>query len=119
MNVLLIRTDLSPTSIRIVGSGVVESILEKVFLCRRKIRRARISRIRDNDVLVEGLASRKDTAKKLQGQQIHTLSGRVGVLGKPFGTKGVLIAVFKEEVNEGEEVEYTYLTQPEEHKFGV
>jgi selenocysteine-specific elongation factor len=119
MNTIIMRTDLSPTSMRILGSGVVKSILEKVILCRRKTRRARISRIRDNDVLIEGLASRKKDAERLQGQHIHTRTDHVGVLGVPFGTKGVLTAVFKEEVNDGDEVLYTYLTQPEEHKFGV
>jgi selenocysteine-specific elongation factor len=119
MNAILMRTDLPPTSMRIIGSGVVESISDKIALCKRKIRRAKISRIREHDVLVEGLASRKDIAEQLNGQSIRTLSGHIGVLGTPFGTKGVLTAVFKEEVTVGEEVVYEYLTHPEEYRFGI
>ena len=119
MNVIMMRTDLSPTSMRIVGSGVVESVIEEVALCKKKIRKGRISRIRDNDVLVEGLASRKNIAEKLRGLQIHTLDGSIGILGIPFGTKGVLTAVFKGAVTEGDEVVYEYLTHPEVYKFGI
>jgi selenocysteine-specific elongation factor len=119
MNVIMMRTDMSPTSMRIVGSGVVETIFDEVMLYRKKTRKGNISRIRDNDVLVEGLASRKNLAEKLRGEQIQTLDGSIGLLGMPFGTKGVLTAVFKGEVNEGDEVIHEYLTRPEVYKFGI
>jgi selenocysteine-specific elongation factor len=119
MKVIMMRTDLSPTSMRIVGSGVVETILDEVILYRKTTRKGRISRIRDNDVLVEGLTSRKDLAEKLRGKQIQTLDGSIGLLGIPFGTKGVLTAVFKGKVNEGDTVVHEFLTRPEVYKFGV
>jgi selenocysteine-specific elongation factor len=119
MKVILMRTDLPPASMRILGFGEVEGLLDEVFLQRKKIRKARISRVRDSDVLVEGLASRKNVAEKFRGHQVRTHAGHVGVLGTPFGTKGVLTAVFKEAVKEGEEVVYEYLTQQEVYEFGI
>ncbi|MHA2069680.1 MAG: selenocysteine-specific translation elongation factor [Candidatus Thorarchaeota archaeon] len=57
MRVLLMRTDLPPTQMRIIGSGEVIEIPERLILKRSIRRKGNVSRIRSEDVLVEGLAS--------------------------------------------------------------
>ena len=65
--VLLIRTDLSPSQMRIIGSGSISEVQDKIILNKRKIREGKVQRIRDTDVLVEGLASSKGVAESIVG----------------------------------------------------
>ena len=117
MNILLMRTDLPPTSMRIIGSGKVTEIHEHLNLYRKRIREGTISRIREDDVLVEGLAHSKSSAETLVGSQVQTKSGIVGRLKQTFGTKGVLTAVFEQPILEPEVVIYERLIK-EEIEFG-
>jgi selenocysteine-specific elongation factor len=115
--VLLLRTDLPPTQMRIIGSGEVVDIPERIILSRPRVRVGLMKRIRENDVLVEGLASNKEVAERLVGSTVHTRSGVVGVIKQTFGTRGVVAIDFDGLVEESEPVEYQRLTE-EEYRFG-
>jgi hypothetical protein len=116
-NILLHRTDLPPTQMRIVGSGEVVEIRDKIRLLRPRIRIGKVHRIREKDTLVEGLASNKEIASKLVNATVKTKEGVVGIIRQPFGTRGVVIVDFEHPVVENEEVSYQRLTE-EEYIFG-
>jgi selenocysteine-specific elongation factor len=111
LRVLLIRTDLPPTHMRIVGSGEVTESIAPTSVLRRRTRTGLVSRIREGDVLVEGLASRTEIAERLLGSEVLTKSGVSGTIEKPFGTRGVVSVRFNKEVQEGEEVYYETLRE--------
>jgi selenocysteine-specific elongation factor len=115
--VLLLRTDLPPTQMRVIGSGEVTEIPDKILLYRTRIRTGQIQRVRESDALVEGIASSKEVAERLVGCSVTTSSGVVGVIRQPFGTRGVVAVEFQETVKESEKVNYQRLTE-EEYKFG-
>ncbi|TFG94988.1 hypothetical protein E4H12_14165 [Candidatus Thorarchaeota archaeon] len=115
--VLLIRTDLSPSQMRIIGSGRITEITEKIILNKRKVREGKIQRIRDGDVLVEGLASSKSVAESIVRKQVTTTSGAVGIIKTPFGTRGVVSVEFDNPVKQDEVVQYERLVE-EEFRFG-
>ncbi|MHA1933934.1 MAG: selenocysteine-specific translation elongation factor [Candidatus Thorarchaeota archaeon] len=117
MKVLLMRTDLPHTSMRIIGAGRVIESLEHVTLFKRKTRAGNISRVRETDVLVEGLASSKAVAETLKEAHVKTESGISGRLKQPFGTRGVLTAAFESPVKVNESVVYERLVA-EEYKYG-
>ncbi|MGY5856168.1 MAG: selenocysteine-specific translation elongation factor [Candidatus Thorarchaeota archaeon] len=115
--VLLLRTDLPPTQMRIIGSGEVIEIPKKIILSRPRVRTGKVKRIREHDVLVEGLASSKEVAERLVGSDASTAGGVVGVIRQPFGTRGVVVVEFENPVKESETVTYQRLTE-EEYSFG-
>ncbi|TFG33231.1 selenocysteine-specific translation elongation factor [Candidatus Thorarchaeota archaeon] len=115
--VLLIRTDLSPSEMRIIGSGSVSEILGKVILNKRKIRKGKVQRIRDADVLVEGLASAKSVAESIVGLHVTAAGGAVGIIRAPFGTRGVVSIEFDKDVMQDEIIQYERLVE-EEYRFG-
>ncbi|MHA1902821.1 MAG: selenocysteine-specific translation elongation factor [Candidatus Thorarchaeota archaeon] len=117
MRVLLMRTDLPHTSMRIIGAGQVIKSLEHVTLYNRKTRIGNVSRVRETDVLVEGLASSKSVAETLKDAQVKTESGISGRLKQPFGTRGVLTATFESPVKMNESVLHERLVA-EEYKYG-
>lgn len=113
MRVLLLRTDLPPTRMRIMASGRVEGFLQSAELYVQRERRGKISRIRESDVLIEGLATSKERAAQLCKQKVHTPSGAMGELISPFGTRGVLSAKFDREVSINDEVILVMLRKEE------
>ncbi len=115
--VLLLRTDLPPTQMRIIGSGDVVNIPDKITLSRPRLRIGKVQRVRDKDVLVEGLASNKEVAERLVGSNVSSASSVVGVIRQPFGTRGVVSVEFKGSVKEFETVTYRRLIE-EEYRFG-
>jgi selenocysteine-specific elongation factor len=115
--VLLLRTDLPPTQMRIIGSGEVVEIPDRIVLSRPRERTGKVQRIRNHDVLVEGLASSKEVAERLVGSNVRTNSGVEGVIRQTFGTRGVVAIEFESPVNDSEIVRYQRLTE-EEYKFG-
>lgn len=115
--VLLLRTDLSPSEMRVIGSGSISEILEKIILNKKKIRHGKVQRIRDDDVLVEGLASSKSVAESIVTSQVTTAGGAVGIIRTPFGTRGVVSVEFDKEVKQDESVQYERLVE-EEYSFG-
>lgn len=116
--VLLLRTDLAPTKMRIVGAGQIAEIPEKLIVYRRKTRVGRVQRIRENDVLVEGLASRRSIAESLKGLVIQSESGSEGVIREPFGTRGVVAVDFSgAPVTKSETIVMERIVE-EEHRFG-
>jgi selenocysteine-specific elongation factor len=115
---LLMRTDLPPTNMRIIGAGEVTEIPTEIRLFKKKVRVGRVSRIRAADVLVEGLASKKEIADSLKGVSIKTRNGVKGVIKQPFGTRGVVSATFDNPVEEGEDVIYERLGKEEVYRFG-
>ncbi len=116
--VLLMRTDLPPTSMRVLGAGeVIETHEEQLLLYTKRVRRGRIVRIREDDVLVEGLAHDRAKAEQLSNTPVQTVDGHIGVLGVPFGTRGVITARFDSTVREGTEVIHQTL-KTEVYKFG-
>ena len=115
--VLLVRTDLPPTQMRIIGSGEVVELPEKVVLFRPRTRVGRVQRLRERDVLVEGLASSKEVAERLVGSKATSGSGVVGIIRQPFGTRGVVAIEFEDPVRASETVTYQRLTE-EVYTFG-
>ncbi len=115
--VLLHRTDLSPAQMRIVGAGHVVDVPERIMLLRPRVRTGKVHRIREDDVLVEGLASSKEIAARLADATVRCNNGVVGIIRQPFGTRGVVIVDFEDSVTENEEVYYQRLTE-EEYRFG-
>ena len=77
----------------------------------------KVTRVRDEDVLVEQLASSKENAGDFTGRPVTTSSGVKGTIGKPFGTRGVLSVQFDGKVKEGDKVVYV-LFKEEEFRFG-
>ena len=115
---LLMRTDLPPTTMRIIGAGKITEIPPEIRLFKKKVRVGRVSRIREADVLVEGLASKKEIADSLKGVSIKTRNGVKGVIEQPFGTRGVVSATFDNPVEDGEDVIYERLGKEEVYRFG-
>ncbi|MFW9890855.1 MAG: selenocysteine-specific translation elongation factor [Candidatus Thorarchaeota archaeon] len=115
--ILLHRTDLPPTQMRIVGAGEATHIPQKVKLLRPRVRTGKVHRIRENDVLVSGLASRKEIAERLVHASVYSKKGVTGIIRQPFGTRGVVIVKFEDAVTENEDVYYQRLTE-EEYSFG-
>ena len=115
--VLLLRTDLPPTQMRIIGSGRISEIKEKIILNKRKIRVGKVQRIRDDDVLVKGLASSKSVAESIIEARVSSASGAVGIIRSPFGTRGVVSVSFDMDVKKDDEVRYERLVE-EEYSFG-
>ena len=114
---LLMRTDLPPTAMRIIGSGEVIEIPKTISLYSKRARRGIVSRVREDDVLIEGISHSIRSAEKLIGSEVRTSSGEVGRLKQPFGTRGVIIAEFKKHPAENDEVLYEQITK-EEYEFG-
>ncbi len=103
-NVLLMRTDLKPTEMRIIGHGVVEEMSDSFVVYRQRRRTGTVMRVREDDVLVQGLAMHKEAAQHLRGREIVTSDNIRGVIGSTFGTKGVVVAKFERPIAEGVEV---------------
>jgi hypothetical protein len=87
------------------------------MLSKRKTRSGKVVRVRENDVLVEGLASTKERAESIVGLSVRTATGRKGQLGQPFGTRGVISTVFDGPVTNAEQVIYEKFVE-EEYHFG-
>jgi selenocysteine-specific elongation factor len=115
--VLLLRTDLPPTQMRILGSGFISEIPDTIQLHRRKTRSGKIQRIREQDTLVEGLASNKRIAESLIGARVRTVGGVDGIIKSPFGTRGVVSVEFSASVKANEAVDYERFTE-EAYSFG-
>jgi len=117
MKVLLIRTDFPPTAMRIVGSGEITEIPDAVKLQKKRTRKGTVLRLRDDDVLVEGLASQKSVAERLIGASVIASSGNNGKVIDTFGTRGVVSVRFEKPVILKEDILYERLTE-EEYSFG-
>jgi selenocysteine-specific elongation factor len=115
--ILLLRTDLPPTQMRIMGSGTITEVPQSILLHKRKIRTGRVQRVRDEDFLVEGLASSKKVAELLLGLTVRTIGGVEGIIKTSFGTRGVVSVEFEAPVEENEEVVYERFVE-EEYIFG-
>ena len=116
--VLLIRTDLPPTQMRIVGTGTVIGVPDRLILHKKKTRVGSVQRVRETDVLVGGLASRRSIAESILGLEVQTENHAVGVIREAFGTRGVVAVTFEgPEVREGEPVRLERLVE-EEYQFG-
>ena len=115
--VLLLRTDLPPNHMRIVGSGIITKIPDTIVLQRRKVRTGKVQRIREHDALVEGLASSKKIAESLEGLRVRTRSGVDGIIRATFGTRGVVSVEFDTSIERDEQVDYERLVE-ETYSFG-
>ncbi|MHA1770797.1 MAG: selenocysteine-specific translation elongation factor [Candidatus Thorarchaeota archaeon] len=104
--VLLLRTDLGPTEMRIIGHGEIIELNESLVVYRRKRCTGVVTRIRENDVLVEGLASNKERAQQMKGERVVTEQGDSGVIQATFGTRGVVAVSFERSVTKGVTVYY-------------
>ncbi|MFW9909213.1 MAG: selenocysteine-specific translation elongation factor [Candidatus Thorarchaeota archaeon] len=118
MHVILMRSDLPPTKMRIVGSGEIIEVPSSIKLLARRARRGKVYRIREDDTLVEGLASSKIAAEKLIGKTVYAASGASGDIKQTFGTRGVVSVIFDTSVSDLEEVFYIRLVE-EEYRFGL
>ena len=115
--ILLLRTDLPPSQMRIIGSASILEVSDRIHLNRKKRRVGKVQRLRENDVLVEGLASSKRVAESLAGMNVYTANNIQGMINTPFGTRGVVSVTFNAPVGENEQVYYERLTE-EEYHFG-
>jgi selenocysteine-specific elongation factor len=115
--VLLLRTDLPPTQMRIVGSGIITEVPDRIVLHWRKTRTGRVQRVREGDNLVEGLASSKKVAEQLVGLPVRTSSGVEGIIKASFGTRGVLSVEFEAPIGEKDDVLYERFVE-EVYTFG-
>jgi len=115
--VLLLRTDLPPTQMRIVGSGAITEVPEIIHLHKRKARTGKVQRLRDGDVLVEGLAWSKKAAESLFGFPVRTRNNVDGIIRTSFGTRGVVSVEFEAPVKDNEEVIYERFVE-EAYNFG-
>ncbi|RDE16379.1 MAG: selenocysteine-specific translation elongation factor [Candidatus Thorarchaeota archaeon] len=115
--VLLVRTDLPPTQMRIIGSGIITEIPDSIMLQRRKVRTGKVQRVRGHDVLVEGLASSKKAAESLIGLRVRTRGGVDGIIRATFGTRGVVSVEFETPIEKNEEVDYERFVE-ETYSFG-
>ncbi|NHI82973.1 MAG: selenocysteine-specific translation elongation factor [Candidatus Thorarchaeota archaeon] len=106
MRILLTRTDLPPSKMRIIGAGTVTDISDTIVLHKRRKRLGTVTRLREDDALVQGLASSKRVAEALIGTEVYTTKGVKGVIRSPFGTRGVVSIEFREPVSEEDEVIY-------------
>jgi selenocysteine-specific elongation factor len=93
--VLLLRGDLPPTQMRVVGAGRVTETPDRMILFKKKTRHGIVQRVRESDVLVEGLASRRAAAESIVGHKVSAEEGAEGVIREPFGTRGVVAVEFK------------------------
>jgi hypothetical protein len=117
MKLLLLRTDLPPTAMRIVGSGRIEETPDSIRLLNKRTREGRVSRVREKDTLVEGIASTKRLAERIIGQSVETEHGVKGTVKTAFGTRGIVSVVFQEDVFESDKVVHTRFSE-EEYSFG-
>ena len=92
-------------------------VKEEITLNKKKTRVGKVQRIRDDDVLVEGLASSKSIAESLIEARISSASGAGGIIRATFGTRGVVSATFDKDVKKDDEVYYERLVE-EEYNFG-
>lgn len=115
---LLMRTDLPPTQMRIMGHGTVVDAPTTVTMWRRKTREGVVQRIREDDVLVAGLAPRRALADRLKGTSVWTENGVEGVIREAFGTRGVVAVTFNVPVSPGDKVLLDQLKE-EAYRFGT
>jgi selenocysteine-specific elongation factor len=85
--ILLSRLDLPPTTLRIVGIGIIDAFLEeKPALYRYKIKTGQVKSVEHaQGIVVENLAQSKEGAEKLVN---HTTINPPGRITGTFGTKG-------------------------------
>ncbi|HUY00293.1 MAG TPA: selenocysteine-specific translation elongation factor [Candidatus Deferrimicrobium sp.] len=103
--VIISRLDLPPTTLRIVGNGVIVNPVAEIELVRerQKIGTVRVP-VHKRGSIVDGLVQSKEGAQKVIGEQVITASGIEGKIISPFGTKSALIIQFSEPPKENEEV---------------
>ncbi|NVM04707.1 MAG: selenocysteine-specific translation elongation factor [Candidatus Helarchaeota archaeon] len=103
---LISRLELPPTTLRIIGNGLIEDTdptdIELYTLSKRK---GTLRSIKDqNDIVVryviDGLSQSKFGAEKLLNKEINTENGKIGRIISPFGTKGAVTAKFKQKPDE-------------------
>ena len=101
--ILISRLELPPTTLRIVGNGIVEdpNPLNIEFYKRSK-RKGTLRYVKDSNgvvlrYIIDNLAQSKIGAEKLLKREIYTEDGIVGRIKSSFGTKGSLIAEFNEQ----------------------
>ncbi len=103
---LISRLELPPTTLRIVGNGIIEnSEPSDIELYKESSRKGTLRSIKNqNDLVVryviDGLSKSKFGAEKLLNKEIYTENGKKGKILSPFGTKGGVIAKFKEKPDE-------------------
>jgi hypothetical protein len=102
---------------RIIGSCTILEIPERILLHQRKTRVGNVQRVREGDVLVEGLASSKKVAESLVGLNVRTSSGVEGIIKASFGTRGVVSVEFEVPIEENKDILYERFVE-EEYTFG-
>ncbi|MHA1270726.1 MAG: selenocysteine-specific translation elongation factor [Candidatus Helarchaeota archaeon] len=106
MPVLISRLDISPTKLRIVGSGYVEKILQTTpIFYKFKTKKGEIKNIdRKEGVVVIGLSDNIIGAKTYIGKNVKTETGIKGKVINTFGSKGALLVKFDKLPHLGEKV---------------
>ncbi len=104
--VIISRLDLPPTTLRIVGSGIVINAMPEhleFFRERQKIGIVRIPNHKRGSI-VDGMVQSKEGAQKLIGQSVITETGIEGKILSSFGTKSSMIIKFTQSPKENEKV---------------
>ncbi|MFX1451117.1 MAG: selenocysteine-specific translation elongation factor [Promethearchaeota archaeon] len=105
-HILISRLELPPTTLRIVGNGVVEDPTPiDIELYKVSKRKGTLRYVKDqNDVIiryiVDGLSQSKFGAEKLLNKEIYTENGEIGTIISSFGTKGAVSAKFNQKPKE-------------------
>lgn len=108
--IIISRLDLPPSSLRIVGNGIItNSNPEDILLYREhlKVGTVRVP-IHKKGSIVDGLVQSKEGGEKMIGQKVFSETGIEGKVISTFGTKSALIIEFVMPPTENEKV---YLTQ--------
>ncbi|MHA1379387.1 MAG: selenocysteine-specific translation elongation factor [Candidatus Helarchaeota archaeon] len=99
--ILVSRLELPPTTLRIVGNGIVEDPNpQELEFYKFSTRKGTLRYVTDQNGLiqryvVDGLAQSKIGAEKILKKEILTENGELGRIVSTFGTKGAVTAEFK------------------------
>ncbi|NVM53020.1 MAG: selenocysteine-specific translation elongation factor [Candidatus Helarchaeota archaeon] len=104
--IVISRLDLPPTTLRIVGSGVIIEPAPKHIEFYREQKKVGIVRIpiHKRGSIVEGLVQTREGAQKMMGAGVITETGIEGKILSSFGTKSNLIIKFSKTPKEREKV---------------
>ena len=104
--IVISRLDLPPTTLRIVGSGVIIEPAPKHIEFYREQKKVGIVRIpiHKRGSIVEGLVQTREGAQKMTGTGVITETGIEGKILSSFGTKSNLIIKFSKTPKEREKV---------------
>ncbi|MHA1298382.1 MAG: selenocysteine-specific translation elongation factor [Candidatus Helarchaeota archaeon] len=101
--ILISRLELPPTTLRIVGNGVVKDTNPKdLEFYKVSTRKGKLRHVKNQQgiilrYVIDGLAQSKIGAEKLLNREVITENGNKGKIVSAFGTKGSVVVKFNQE----------------------